>query len=131
MGAGAFDVLQPEITGGLIGTHSFNSLQTLQHCAARFGLLGLLAGEVLANEFFGLGDEPLLIIKRALLNFTSLLALDYKVGIVAFVTRRLTIFNFDDSLAGTIEKIAVVRNDDESAVIGLQKLFQPLDRAHV
>src|SRR5436190_19418858 len=131
MRTGALNVLQAEITRRLICADSFDTFKPSEHSAARFSLLGFLAREVLANKFFGLGNQPLLILKRPLLNLAALLALNHISRIITVVTRRLAILDFDDPAARTIEEITIMRNYYKSPGIGLQKLLQPLDRAHI
>jgi len=72
--ARAFDVLHSEIAGGLIATHGLYSIQTLQHGAARLGLLGFLAGQIASDEVFCFGNQTLLIVVGPLLDFALLFA---------------------------------------------------------
>jgi hypothetical protein len=131
MCAGALNVLQSEVARGLICAHRVHSLEALEHGAARLGLFGLLPREVLANEFFGLGNQPLLVLERALLDLAPLFALDKILRVVAGVTNRLTVIYFNDATAGAIEKISIVADDDERGSVRDQELFQPFHRADI
>ena len=127
----ALDVLKPKISSALIRANGVNTFEPLEHCSPRLCLFCFLPGEVLANEFFGLGNQPLLILKGALLDLAALFPLDEIIRIVSGVTVRLAIFDFDDPPAGAIEKITIMRNYDEAGRVALQEFFQPLDCADI
>src|SRR5882724_10259057 len=127
MRARPLDVLKSKITGALVRADAFNTFEPLQHGPPRLCLFCFLTGEVFANEFFGLGNQPLLILKGALLDLAALFPLDKISGIVAGVTCRLAVFDFDDAPASTIEEITIMRDYDESRRVTLQKFLQPLD----
>ncbi len=127
----SIDLLQTKITGRLVGPHGVDAFEALQHRAARFCLLGFLPGQVAADELFGLGNQPLLIVVSALLRLAPLFALNQEGRVVSDVAGRAPVFQFDDAPAGTIQKITIVTDDHEGGSVCLQKLFQPFDRSDI
>ena len=61
------------------------------------------------------------------MNLATLLAFNQIIGVIPFVTYRLTVFDFDDALTGPIQKITIVTDDYESQFVALQKLFEPFN----
>ena len=131
MSAGTLNVLQSKIAGGLIQTHGIHTFQPLEHRASGLRLLCFLPCEVLANEIFRFRDQPLLVLIRATLNLATLFAFLEIMRIVSFVAGCLAVFQFDNPLTCSIQKVSIVGNYHEGRRVSLQKLLEPLDCANI
>src|SRR5258707_3400817 len=119
----ASDFLQAKTSGGRVGPHGVDAFEPLQHRATRLCLLGLLPGEVAANELFRLGNQALLIVVSALLGFAPLFPLDQKRRIVPDVARCAAVFEFDVAPASAIQNIPTVRHFRNTYSLALQIPF--------
>src|ERR1051325_5271215 len=111
---GSLDRPQTKITRRLIGTDRIDAFQLGEHRAARFGLLRLLSGQVAADELFGFRNQLLLIVVGTLLGFTPLFAFHQVIRIVAGITGSAPVLELNNAAASAIEKIPIVRNDNEA-----------------
>ena len=108
MSAGPLNVLHAKVARGLIPAHGIDTFQPLEHRASGLRLLCLLPCEVLANEIFRLCDQPLLVLIRATLNLATLFAFLEIMRIVSFVAGCLAVFQFDNPLTCSIQKVSIV-----------------------
>src|SRR5947208_16936624 len=69
-----------------------------------------LPGQIAANEFLGLGNQTLLIVKGTLLDLAPLFTLNQIIRVISAVTAGASIFDLDNAAASSIEEISIVRN---------------------
>lgn len=115
-----------------LGAHGLDGLELFEHLDAGLGLAGLrrLGAEALdeAREMrgfalVGLGGR---ILQAELFN-----ALSFKGGVVAGVAADGLVLDGPDRRDGAVEKLAVVRNDDDGRLDAPKPVFEPDERVDV
>ncbi|MOA28192.1 hypothetical protein D3C78_1491180 [compost metagenome] len=109
-----------------------DALQLLQRLDAALRLaclagLGLEAGD----ERFQVRDLALLLLVVALLLGQLFRAHHLELAVVAGVEGELLLRHVDDVRHHAVEEVAVVRDHDQGALVGLQPVFQPQHRFQV
>lgn len=103
-------------------------LQPRQRLDAALRLLGLGGlGLEAGDKAFQVGDGALLLVECLLLLGQALGALVFKVAVIAGVGGQLAARHFDDLGGDGVQKLAVVRNQQQGARIAGQPLLQPDD----
>ena len=106
----------------------FQKHQLFQHLDAALHLQGFGIGSLEAlDEFFGFGDELLLVVVCLLLLFAPLFAELQVFGVVYFIVVDSSHGHFNGTGRDVVYKFAVVADDDDGFPVVDKKLFQPLD----
>ena len=114
---------QPDLPGGgELVLMAREPLHLLQLLATRLGLLGLLPGDVAADEVLGARDRRRLPLVGGVEPLVPLLALDDVFVVAARVDDHLAGFHLDDVATDRAQKVAIVRDQHER----LGPLAQPL-----
>ena len=113
----------------VLGT--FQPFQLVEHLAAALRLLGLLAGQVAADEVFRLVDLLLLPLVRRARAFQARVAFDHVFVVGERIADELARLELDDLAADGADERAVVGHQHERAVVFGQERLQPLDRRQV
>ena len=108
-----------------------DALQPVELGLTAPGLLGLDAGLILADIFFGLADMVLLFLVGPFQCLALLRPLDDVPGIIALVFGHLAVFQLQYARRHLVQEIAVVGHDEDAAAIGQQVAFQPFQHVHV
>src|SRR5262249_17440035 len=101
-------------------------LQPRELLAPALCLLGVLPGDVAADELLGLADVLLLLVVGGLEALEPRFALDDGLVVAAGKPERLARFERDDVAAGRAQEVAVVRDQHEGLGPLLQALLEVL-----
>ena len=112
--------------GGGDALHPFQRLDSTLRLPG-FGGLGPEAGD----EAFQMGNFPLLLVIRRLLQGQSGGALCLEIGITAGVESDTLLINMGNMVNHAVEDIAVVGDEQQGAGISAQPLFQPQHRVEI
>ena len=110
---------------------ALDALHTFQSLGASLGLARVLPGHVAADVFFLFGDDLHLSLVLDLLMRLSLGADGGVLRIVARIRFQLAGVQFPHGLRHRVEKVPVVRDDDDGAGKIGQRGFEPLDGFNV
>jgi hypothetical protein len=110
---------------------AFEAFQLLQHLAPALGLLGLLTGEVAADEVLGLVDVLLLSLVLGPRPLDPRLALDDVLVVAIRIADEFAVLELDDLPADRPDERAIVRHQHEGARILGEICLEPLDRGQV
>ena len=106
-------------------------LQLLQHLAPALRLLGLLPGQVAADEVLGLVDVLLLPLVRGVRALEPRVALDDVLVVAERVADELAVLELDDLAADRADEGAIVRHQHERARVLGEVALQPLDGGQI
>ena len=105
---------QPDVAGdGELVLMARQPLDLVEHLAPRLGLLGLLPGDVAADEVLGARDLGRLPLVGGVEPLVPLLALDDVLVVAARVDDGLARLELDDVAADRAQKVAIVRDQHE------------------
>ncbi len=128
---GAWTGFEFEVRQRLVGLRAFHLIQLRQHLPARLGLLGLLPGQIAADEILGLVDQLLLLLVVGGHLLHPLGAQLEKALVVAGILDQLSVRQLDDLPDGAVEKGPVVGDEEIAPLERLQKLLEELDAGQV
>ena len=129
--AGARRLLEAEAEGivDLGGSHQRHSFQRLDPALRGAGLGGLRAEAV--DEALHMGHGALLLFVGRLLPRQTRRALVLEIAVATPVLMQLPVLDVQHLINHGVEKIAVVRDQQQGAAIGLQPVFQPQHRFEI
>jgi hypothetical protein len=114
-----------------VGLRQLGNLQPLDFLAPRLHLAGAGSGGEARDEFVQLRD---LLFALRVLPFdlrANLRLRDHHVVIRAGVSNDGLVIDVGDVSANAVEKMAIVRDHDQHALILIEKILQPVDRIEI
>ena len=84
-----------------------------------------------ADHFLLAGKLALLVVIGSQLRLAQLALFRSKSGVIALVGAQMMVLDLEDAVYAAVEKIAVMRNDEDAAAVRGQILLQPLEHADV
>src|SRR6202030_3393569 len=114
-----------------VGSRELRYLQSLDFLASRLHLAGAGSGGKPCNELVQLIDL-LFALSILRLDLRSNLRLrDHHVIVGACVSNDGLVIDIGDVGANSVEKMAIVRDDDQHAFILIEKILQPVDGVEI